>query len=183
MPKQERPRLAPTFGNIATGNYHRDNRYHHTTTVVQNCSIFAHGTITSKRKCAHNTAQIFTTDGAQHIVFHRVPVVSFYPDGEIIVRHNGFQTATTANRITRYLEGMQVMNWRWRWQLGESQWGWSKLRKEKECPRLIDWPDKIHAIYISDYFPDYGQQIYPTGKEPARTYPRKEGRSILMLDK
>ena len=183
MKLKRRPREAPVFGRIATGNWELDDLAHRRTTVAQNCSIFAPGKIERKRKICGNTAEVFTTDGARHIVYHQVPVLSFYPDGEIVARHNGFQTHTTARRISHFLERIVVSKVYWQWQMGEQSWDWSKERIAKECPRVIDWPLKIHAVYMSDYFPDYGKRVYGPDNEPERTYNTDGRRSILMLNK
>lgn len=54
------------------------------------------------RTIAHNTDLRRKLDGAIMVVLHWTPVLTFYADGRVVVRMNGYNTVTTRARINLF---------------------------------------------------------------------------------
>lgn len=68
------------------------------------------------RPLGHNTRLHERWDGAIAVRYHATDVITFWADGGIVIRTNGWETVTTATRINHYLPGP--------WRVGSVKGSW-----------------------------------------------------------
>lgn len=49
----------------------------------------------------HNTCQVVAADGTRIITLHETPILTFCPDGRIMLDFGGFDSLTTRDRLNR----------------------------------------------------------------------------------
>lgn len=57
----------------------------------------------------HNTCQAVAADGTRIITLHETPILTFCPDGRIILDFGGYDTVTTRDRMNRLGEGRALV--------------------------------------------------------------------------
>ena len=80
-------------------------------------------TLTWKRKRANNTVEYATKDGTRYIRLHDTDIITFLPNGDIMLDSGGWQTVTTKDRMNRFLDCGKICQERKIWYL------WMKDKK------------------------------------------------------
>lgn len=77
----------------------------------------------SAKKVANNTVEYTREDGTRVIRLHLTDIVEILPNGVIRLNSGGYKTATTKERIERYLpEGMRLWSEKGIWYIGKPSW-------------------------------------------------------------
>ena len=76
--------------------------------------------VVGARIVANNTVEYNTTNGSRVIRLHNTNIVMFLKDGRVVLNSGGWKTATTKERINRYLpDGVNLWQERGAWYVGK----------------------------------------------------------------
>lgn len=67
------------------------------------------------RTCGRNTVAHLRESGEIAVVLYNTPVVTYFPDGRIRIRHGGWQTSTTSSRVRAYSRALLGGNYNGEW--------------------------------------------------------------------
>lgn len=71
--------------------------------------------ISKSRLVARNTVEYFTPDGRRIIRYHDTDIITFFPDGSILLDSSKWRTRSTKARLNDFGKGFMISQKKWKW--------------------------------------------------------------------